>query len=137
MAIGFAMLRSMPTVPEASKWTNTGPCVDWFWGLASVHNMVGPLFNVAFSTLAATMVLSGERGPRVHGVAEGYKQDINWNAVHGKRLVEGLKFLTSVEHLDTVIELGAVMLSQQTKATADNQHPLHTISSQTDIQLST
>jgi hypothetical protein len=76
-AIVGLVFRAMPTVPVKSKWTKTGPCVDFFMNAISTCDILVTLWPIAFSRLRVRLVISSDD--------QAYVEEMNWHAVQSTR----------------------------------------------------
>ena len=73
------LLRHVPTVPVASRWTKIGPCLDFIVGGFLCHGLLPALFDKAFSSFSAA-------GPRVQFSPEvdvALEEEMKWHAITG------------------------------------------------------
>jgi hypothetical protein len=93
-ALRATLFRRIPTVPKSNKWTVLGPCNDFFVFGVLVHNVMPHVYTLAFSQLSADVAL---RSQTVHVAGQkmtaDFFQDINWHAVAGRRMLDGLRLL--------------------------------------------
>ena len=105
-ALVLLPFRSMPSVPQRSKWTNVFPCVIWFiLGLAT-HAL--PLaWPLAFKSLNVRVVgvKFNEKGFADHVELE----QICWRETQSKRAASGETLVTTPSTLPHLLMLGLVM----------------------------
>lgn len=97
--------RFAPTVPTKSKWTKTGPCID-FHMLAQGFDLLGRQFALAFG---------GPKGMRVHIVkASGFEdqliaEEISWHRVAGIRSAKAQEMLSDPQSYFRIAILAIVL----------------------------
>jgi len=112
------IFRCQPKVPVISKWTQLGPCVDWFL-FAAIFGLVKHLFPKAFGELkfeSQTLPPGGE------ALGE-HEEQISWHAVAGTRYKSSLRFLNSADsEFDTAVLAVVLDLREQIMPTATAPH---------------
>ena len=104
VALRFSMLNRLPSTPESGKWTCVGPCFDFVMGISAVHNMFGPLLEMAFGQLFIDVMKQARQTAEnvKHTLGSEWRNDINWHELVGKRIGASLDFARSVEQMYTL-----------------------------------
>ena len=104
-AIKVCLLRVLPSIPSASKWTKLGPCLDWFLALWLPHSLLQHIYGAAFGSLAVVLCTKAASGSVIAGATEAFTQDINWHAVAGSRMSNGKAFVDDRPNMVDVLML--------------------------------
>ncbi len=79
--VGFFFC-SLPTIPSPSKWTKTGPCLDWVLGCLWVHSALPQIMDEAFSRAFVSSTLGAPRNED----DQLFTEEVAWRQLEGKRM---------------------------------------------------
>lgn len=97
------LLRMIPPVPAANKWTKLGPCCDVIMSSLLAHGIFRDIFlGLKFDTSAIGVEESGDLDDQL-------RSDVQFRAVQGKRFAASCDFLRSAKHVLVLVRLCLVL----------------------------
>lgn len=94
------LLRTLPVIPNSSKWTKQGPAVDQLLGLYWVHGLLPKLISRAFAGMVAVTL------DTTHDQA--FLEEVEWRQVAGSRLKRSQAFVLDASTQPTLTVLALV-----------------------------